>query len=152
MRDPTPCKLCGQDQAFPGEVLERWTFGDPSIAVAMPATVCEACGESLVASNDLARAENAVTRALIDAGSTDPHAIRWLRKGAGLRANELAELLGVAPETVSRWEHGSRSIDRAALALLAGLALDVLDGVTTTRDRLRALGAHPATGEVRAVA
>lgn len=91
-------------------------------------------------------------RALLDAGSTDPKAVTWLRKAAGLRGNELAALLAVAPETVSRWEHGARTIDRAALAILGSLALDALDGVTTTRDRLRALGAHPATGEVRAVA
>lgn len=150
--DAMTCKLCGQKRAHPGDTVERWTFGDLTIAVTVPATVCDACGESLVHGDDLARAENAVTRALIDAGSTDPKAVRWLRKAAGLRAIDLAELLDVAAETVSRWENGARAIDRAALAVLAGLVLDALEGITTTRDRLRALGAHPAKGEVRAVA
>ena len=143
------CKAVGTRR---GEHVGRWTFGELTITVAMPTVGCDACGEDLIHGEDLSRAENAVTRALVDAGSTDPKALRWLRKAADLRANELAGLLGVAPETVSRWEHGTRTIDRAALALVASLALDAIDGMTTTRVRLRALGAHPATGEVRAVA
>jgi transaldolase len=44
-------------------------------------------------------------------------------------------------------------VDTADTAEIKSLAASgLLDGVTTTRDRLRALGAHPATGEVRAVA
>lgn len=122
------------------------------MSVTVLAQVYDLCGESLIAYADLADAEPSVTRALVAVGWAHPDALRWLRKAAALRANELAGLLGVAPETVSRWEHGTRTIDRAALALVASLALDALDGVTTTRDRLRASGAHPATGEVRAVA
>lgn len=130
----------------------RRTFGELVVSVVVLAEVCDVCGESLIADADVAHAHHAVTRALVAASSTHPDALRWLRKAADLRANELAGLLGVAPETVSRWEHGTRTIDRAALALVASLAFDAIDGMTTTRDRLRALGAHPATGEVRAVA
>lgn len=150
--DAMNCKLCGAPRATPGEHVVRRTFGELVVSVTVPAESCDACGESLIADADFARAENAVTRTLVAAGSVHPEALRWLRKAADLRSMDLAELLGVAPETVSRWEHGTRKIDRAALALVASLALDALDGITTTRDRLRALGASPATGEVRAVA
>lgn len=146
------CELCGAARATLGEHAVRRTFGELVVSVTVPAEVCDACGESLIADDDLARVEHAVTRALVSAGSMHPNALRWLRKAADLRSMDLAELLGVAPETVSRWEHGSRTIDRAALALVASLALDALDGITTTRDRLRALGASPATGEVLAMA
>lgn len=152
MNEPAVCSMCGERRARSGESVGRWNFGPLTVAVTMPARVCDACGETTIAGDDLARAEHAVTRALVSAGSTHPHALRWLRKGAGLRAVDLAALLGVAPETVSRWENGARTIDRAALAVLAGLALDAIEGATTTRDRLRDLGSHPAEGEVAAVA
>jgi hypothetical protein len=81
----------------------RRTFGELVVRVTVPAEVCDACGESLIADADLAHTEHAVTRARVAAGSTHPDALRRPRKAADLRANELAGLLGVAPETLSRW-------------------------------------------------
>jgi len=72
-----------------------------------------------------------------------------MRKVAGIRAVELAELLDVAPETVSHWETGKHAPDRSTLATVAALALDALDGATTTRDRLRALRERPPLAKVR---
>jgi transcriptional regulator with XRE-family HTH domain len=46
---------------------------------------------------------------------------RFMRKAVGLRANELSEYLGVAPETISRWETGKWDPDKAAFAALAAL-------------------------------
>jgi transcriptional regulator with XRE-family HTH domain len=66
-----------------------------------------------------------------------------VRKVAGLRASELAELLGVSAETVSHWETGKHPSDLATREVVAELALDTIGGRTDTRDRLRAF-AHRA--------
>lgn len=62
--------------------------------------------------------EAAVARALVAAGAADGDTLKWLRKTAGLRAADLADLLGVTAKTVSRWETGETPIDRATLLTL----------------------------------
>jgi transcriptional regulator with XRE-family HTH domain len=74
-----------------------------------------------------------------------------MRKALGLRAADLAGLLGVAAETVSRWETGQRDVDRGALALVGGLVVDRLEGSTATLDRLRALAKPPRTAKTKAL-
>lgn len=39
-----------------------------------------------------------------------PEEIRFLRKELGLKAKELARIMGVGPETVSRWENDKKTI------------------------------------------
>ncbi len=48
-----------------------------------------------------------------------------MRKSIPLSAASLAELLRVAPETVSRWETGERAVDRASWLVVRGLLLDL---------------------------
>ena len=50
---------------------------------------------------------------------------------------DLADLLDVAPETVSRWENGHRSADRSVWNTLADLLANAVEGKTTTLDLLR---------------
>lgn len=73
---------------------------------------------------------------------------RFLRKQAELPAKELAGLLGVTPETVSRWEGGKHEIPLAVWALLGVLVGEHRSKSTTTMDRLRGM-AQPPPREVR---
>jgi len=59
----------------------------------------------------------------------------------GLRGTDLAALLDVAGETVSRWETGALPVERRALALLAAIVMEAVAGGTATLDRLRTLQA-----------
>jgi putative zinc finger/helix-turn-helix YgiT family protein len=111
---------------------------------------CASCEETFYDGDDLGRFEQLVARWLADNGFTAPDEIKFLRKTAGLRARELAELLDVTPETVSHWENGKHPADPTTREVLAALVLDALDGRTTTRDRLVTMKRPPlAKGRVR---
>lgn len=119
------------------DVLEKVSHdvGARRFEAVLRAQRCASCGEVTFAGPALGRFEAAVARALVDAGAGDGAAVRWIRKAAGIRAVDLAELLGVTPETVSRWENDKHPIDRAAWAALAAIAVEGTDGVTAVRLR-----------------
>ncbi len=87
-----------------------------------------------------------VASQLLGMGIANGEAFRFMRKALGLRAADLAGMLGVDAATVSRWETGKVPVDRAALATLAAAATERLDGRDATLERLRALreGKKPA--------
>jgi transcriptional regulator with XRE-family HTH domain len=64
--------------------------------------------------------------------------LRVARRGAGLTQKQLAELLGVEPITVSRWERGVTSPSLPRLRRIAELT------ETTVSDLVRASGAASA--------
>jgi len=131
------CHAC-KGELVDATSTETWTVAGQCFEVTLPTQRCLACGEETFAASALVRAERAVARALIDSGMHSGDVVRWVRKSAGLRAVDLAELLGVAPETVSRWENDKHPIDRASWATLAALATEGLDGPTAARLRAAA--------------
>ena len=67
-----------------------------------------------------------------------------MRKALGLKAQELATLLGTTKETVSRWENGKHSVDRPTFAVLATLVIDASkDRRSTLRKRLERMDTEP---------
>ena len=62
-----------------------------------------------------------------------------MRKALGFNAADLASMLAVRAETISRWETGKTAVDRGAFAALAAMVTDQLTAGTTTRDVLHAL-------------
>src|SRR5262245_61115730 len=91
---------------------------------------CGACGETYTEGSDGERFDLAVANALMSAEPTG-EAFRFLRKMAGLRAADLAPLLGVTGDTISRWETGKRPVDRVAFALVGLLVQDQATGSAT---------------------
>ncbi len=108
----------------------------------LPARECSSCGMRYYDSPDLGRFDLAVAITLANAGVTEPEALKFMRKASGRRSKEFAELLGVRPETVSRWESGKAGIDRATYAVIQQLLLDRLAGSSTMERSLRVL-MHP---------
>jgi putative zinc finger/helix-turn-helix YgiT family protein len=100
--------------------------------------VCGTCGEVLIDGRDIERFELGVVGALLDAGDDSPEVFRLARKTLGLTATDLAGMLRVTAETISRWENGKHSIDSMALAILALLVRDAANGSTATQEALRA--------------
>jgi DNA-binding transcriptional regulator YiaG len=105
----------------------------------VPVERCDACGEVRLHGIVLERMDLWIADELARAGANTPAALRFMRKALGLRAADLAELLEVAPETLSRWENGKQEIDHRALALVGALVADKLHRRETVLERLRAL-------------
>jgi YgiT-type zinc finger domain-containing protein len=101
------------------------------------ATRCEACGEVYTDGPDLGRAEVLAAFEAVRAGLRDGPTLNWARRALGLRASDLADLLDVAPETVSRWENGHRRADRSVWNTMADLLANAAEGKTATVDLLR---------------
>lgn len=113
--------------------------GDHVFIAALPARHCRSCGETSYEAAILQRFDLHVANRLAEAGVGSGAAFRFMRKALGLRAVDLAELLDVSAETLSRWETEKRALDRGALAVLAACVRDALAGRTSTLDTLRAL-------------
>ncbi len=108
-------------------------------SIAAPARRCAGCGGVRLDDAVAARARLGIARALADRGVHTGDALRHMREALGLRAADLARLLGVTPETISHWETGKLLPARGAFVAVAAMADDALDGRTTTRDRLEVL-------------
>ena len=135
------CAACEDGTLKRGSAELRRTVDGVTFESKLPAAVCKACGEAFVDAAPLERFELGIAAELAGMGHCNPIAFRFMRKALGLSGVELAELLGVKAETISRWENGARALDRGAFALVAGLIADRIEGRNDTRARLEALRA-----------
>lgn len=133
------CLKCKQEQLHDTQVEESIEVGEHTFTARIPVTQCGNCGELYFQADILARFELTVATLLAKTGVASCEAIRFMRKAIQMRAAELADLLDVTPETVSRWETGKLPVERRALALLGSLVIDKFEGHTSTLDRLREL-------------
>jgi DNA-binding transcriptional regulator YiaG len=133
------CAMC-QGRSFKRASVElRRSVDGVAFEGKLPATVCKSCGEAYFAADVLGRFELGVAAELARMGRCTRVTFKFMRKTLGLSGVALAGLLGVEPETVSRWENGARGLDRGAFALLGGLAMERLEGRHDTHARLEAL-------------
>jgi DNA-binding transcriptional regulator YiaG len=126
--------------------------GEQVFSGEIPARICEHCGAARHHIDDLVRFEHAVARRFLKEARPSGPGLAFARETARLQSQELARLLGVAPNSVSRWEHGRNPIDRATWATVLQLAREQLDGLSDTRESLEALGRKKATRKRIAVA
>lgn len=131
------CKVVGKMSLDTAELKRE--LGGITFKAKVPVERCGACKEWLVSFPEGRRFELAVALAVVEHGLSSADAFKFMRKVTELRASDLAELLAVRPETVSRWETGKVSVERRALALLQALVTDRAQGSTVTLDRLKAL-------------
>lgn len=115
---PWRCPECGKSEVRPATVqhVSKIKHDGRLYSVAVPrlrVPRCDACGE-LVFDND---ADAQIAQALREQlGLLASEKIRKNREELGLSQRALAEQLGVAVETISRWENGvltqTRAMDR----------------------------------------
>lgn len=144
------CMECSNDQMTRRSEREERSVAGYTFVADMPVHRCERCGEAVFDYASLHGFNLAIAGKLAELGASSNEAFKFMRTAIGMKAAELAALLEVAPETISRWETGQRSVDRGALMVLGAMVLDRIEGKTTTLDRLQALREPTkAPGEVR---
>ncbi len=155
---PWHCPNCLQEEVYP-EVMpyttdvmhdgRRYHLEIPEISIPK----CRACGKVFISNRvdeDILRALRAQARLLM------PEQIKAAREALGLKSKDLAERLGVAAETISRWERGgliqSRAMDNLlrlyfacppVRALLRGAEQDPALGTTVVPDDPGPTGVEP---------
>ena len=102
---------------------------------------CKKCRVEIVFEDDVRRIDLEVASVL--AMRSEPHGegFRFLRRSLELRAIELAALLHVTAETVSRWENDQRPVDLNAWVTLGSMVLERAGHPPATLRRLLALQA-----------
>jgi len=81
--------------------------------------------------------ERWIVETICERGSPSAEGFRFLRQRSGLKAAEVAALLGVREETISRWENGKSEVSAATWDIAIAMANDRVHGRTDTIDRLR---------------
>ena len=137
------CVKCGSRSLVKDALEDTILVGGRTFVAALQARRCEACGEVYVDGRALEAFEKAVDLKLAQDGPATGETFRRLRKALGLRAAEVADLLDICAETVSRWETGATNVDRAAWAMLGTMVIERAANSTATIDRLRALREPP---------
>lgn len=142
---PWCCPNCAKDEVYPAQGDYTATVKKDGYVYAVPvpnlqAARCRECG-TLVFSNrsgeQIERAVQEYVRALV----LQPEQIRSARKRLQLTQSALAERLGVAEETISRWETGTLVPSRAMDNLLrVFFAMPAVREVLVGKDQDKELG------------
>ena len=133
------CFNCKGADLVAGKHVDRIEVGGHAFTRTVATRRCRRCGEQTIQGQDIESFELDVAAELARHGQLPADAFKYMRRVLGLKAAELAELLDVTAETVSRWENARQPIERRAAALLSAMVLDKVEGRTSTLDRLRAL-------------
>ena len=81
--------------------------------------------------------EREIARTLCARGKPTADGFKFLRERSRIKAGELADLIDVKPETISRWENEHNAVPGAAWELIVILAAERLAGQTLMLDQLR---------------
>lgn len=115
------CPKCGGKLVTRAETIEVDVAGVKVRDGGLMLPVCEKCGEYVISEEDLAETERrAALTVLGEVAGPSGKMLKFARKAIGLRQGDLARALGVAPETVSRWE-ANEHIDRTVSLAMAQL-------------------------------
>ena len=134
------CVQCGHDGLKATTTALEVRIGDHLVRGSVPAEACPKCKEVYVDGRVHERFELRVASDVARSGNMSGESFRFMRKSLGFHAKALGELIDTPPETISRWETGSRPVDRFAWITLATMVIDQAEARTpATRDVLRAV-------------
>jgi putative zinc finger/helix-turn-helix YgiT family protein len=141
------CSECRKGEYRPAMVQDSIKVSGHVFRTELPGVRCEECSDVAIDGPSIERFELMAAAHLARSGQVNGAILRFQRKAIGLGAKNLAELLGVAPETISRWENGKQPIDPLAAALVGAMALERAESRSTTAEALRAIRDPKPLGE-----
>lgn len=114
------CMQCGNTMKTKRENYLYKACGLPNVTLRdVEVSRCEVCGEQEVAIPNIEDLHKVLALAVISKSARlTPEEVRFLRKSLGYSGADFAGLMGVTPETVSRWENGGQPIGTTADKLL----------------------------------
>lgn len=113
------CTFCKKETMQPWKVTFPFEMYD--VEIEARGMRCGACGEVECTHADMEHNERATAMALVARGVRSGREFKFVRKMAGFKATEVADMLGVRSETVSRWERNEVAVPRAAAFALGEL-------------------------------
>jgi putative zinc finger/helix-turn-helix YgiT family protein len=119
------CAECGGKLKITGSAHRYVESGLPDVVLhGVQVRKCQACGAEEVAIPNIAGLHRCIAELLVARKSAlNAAEFRFLRQFLGHSSKDFAKTLGVAPETLSRWENASRDIpsvvDRVVRLLVA---------------------------------
>jgi putative zinc finger/helix-turn-helix YgiT family protein len=144
------CVSCGRGTMKVGKAIGKIRVGSHEFSAEVPVRRCSSCKETYWNGPAMERLEIKAAAELARVGEVNAAAFRLQRKALGLLAKELAQLLDLTAEQISKYENGKAAIDRRAAALLATMLLEKDAGRRDTRDRLESLRKpHKLAAQVR---
>ena len=138
------CASCGKANLRAVRREHTHTVGSQQFSAEIEVLECPNCGNRELTAEQMKTLERMAALHIAQHGPVSGKTFRYMRRTAGIPAKEVAEAVGVAPETVSRWENGERDVDRSAWIGLALLVRDELLGATAFRSFLASLQEKPA--------
>jgi putative zinc finger/helix-turn-helix YgiT family protein len=117
----TQCDDCGRPVTTEHDAVRRYDIGGlPHVELhGVEVTRCAACGKEGIAISRIDQLHRVLAEAFVtERRMLAPVEIRFLRKHIGLSAGDFAQRMGVARETVSRWETGTNTMGAVADRLL----------------------------------
>jgi len=145
------CAECGEREFSAATETLDYSGTLPGVSLlGVEVETCRGCGETYTRIPALSSLHRALARLVVqkEARLAAPE-IRFLRKWLSLTGVDLAGVIGVAPETVSRWENGREALCVSADRLLRAVVLDGLS-IRPSLRRLLPATAQPAGDEFTA--
>jgi putative zinc finger/helix-turn-helix YgiT family protein len=142
------CPMCGQGTLTSRRETRRYGRGIDVTLMNVTVRHCPACGEEFVAIPAIEALHRIIAGALAKSPARlSPGEVRFLRTYLGFSSADFARLIGVSPETVSRWE-SDRAPQRMSTAAERFLRLIVLQGKPIESYRLEETAAEDAPARV----
>lgn len=136
------CPICGGETKVRCEDYQYKESGLPNVTLAgLYIEDCSDCGEELVSIPKLEELHRVLAFSIATQKTrlTGPE-VRFLRKYLGWSGKDFAATMGVAPETVSRWENEKERIGLVSDRLLRTMVLRLRPVEEYPTERLSELG------------